>query len=882
MAAIIIAVFASATAAFGQSQMTLKGIVCDHSTGECLAGATVRVAERRAEGVVSGLDGSFAITTSADYVTLICSYIGYETLKLTVASATTDLTIRLHEIGSNLGEITVTAKAAGNTDASARLIERQSMNVVNVLSARAMELSPDVTVGNVVQRMSGVTVERNSSGEGQYAIVRGMDKRYNYTLVNGVKIPSPDNKNRFVPLDIFPSEMLDRIEVSKSMTANMEGDGVGGAVNLVMKDAPSRRLFSASLTTGYNATFLDRSFLSFNHPAIADKSPGEIKGITGDYGVTAADFTGNNLRVNSHHPLPDLLGSLTWGDRFIADKLGIVAAVSYQNLNRGKNSDWYYRSSYMTNGVEYREYSENQRRAGLHIKADYLPSSNHKLTLYAGYVDMQEAQARQAVDDRTATVRLRWNHQTVLNTTLGGEHQPTGRLALRWKAVYSHACNKTPDNATLNFQGTHVAASGAASRRWEHNSDRDYAGYVDADYWSYLGSGKLTISAGGMYRDKKRDSFFNEYTFDSSAEAGVQVYGSEWSNLDEIAIDPRPYGNIGDPLNYDATERIAAGYAMAKYTLATVEAIAGLRMEHTKQSYLLDFPRNVDPEGSQTYTDWLPSLHVKYKLARHTNLRFSYSCAINRPSFFEIVPYSIINEEYKERGNPALLHTVANNVDLRWEYFPGAAEQLMAGVFFKHLKNPIEYGLVNEGQDTYYMPMNLGNAVNMGLEIDLLKYFNKFGIKANYTFTHSRITTDKRTMEGNEIRSERQSRPLFGQAAHVANLSLLYKDTSHGIDAQLTTAFIGKRLSDISNWLDNDIWENNYCRLELSGEKALGRGLSLFVKASNLLNLPLVRYYHKGPHTDQLTEVRRTGGNVVERRERYGQTLLLGIRLKIR
>ena len=92
--------------------------------------------------------------------------------------------------------------------------------------------------------MSGVTVERNSSGEGQYAILRGMDKRYNYTLVNGVKIPSPDNKNRFVPLDIFPSEMLDRLEVTKSLTANMEGDGIGGAVNLIMKDAPSDRQFT--------------------------------------------------------------------------------------------------------------------------------------------------------------------------------------------------------------------------------------------------------------------------------------------------------------------------------------------------------------------------------------------------------------------------------------------------------------------------------------------------------------------------------------------------------------------------------------------------------------------------------------------------------------
>ena len=127
------------------------------------------------------------------------------------------------------------------------------MNVVNVMSAKAIELSPDITVANVIQRMSGVTIERNSSGEGQYAILRGMDKRYNYTLVNGVKIPSPDNKNRFVPLDIFPSEMLDRLEVTKSLTANLEGDGIGGAVNLVMKDAPSERQFTVNLSTGYNA-----------------------------------------------------------------------------------------------------------------------------------------------------------------------------------------------------------------------------------------------------------------------------------------------------------------------------------------------------------------------------------------------------------------------------------------------------------------------------------------------------------------------------------------------------------------------------------------------------------------------------------------------------
>ena len=264
------------------------------------------------------------------------------------------------------------------------------------------------------------------------------------------------------------------------------------------------------------------------------------------------------------------------------------------------------------------------------------------------------------------------------------------------------------------------------------------------------------------------------------------------------------------------------------------------------------------------------------------NLRFSYARAINRPSFFEIVPYSIINEEYKEKGNPGLKHTVADNIDLRWEYFPKSSEQFMAGLFFKHLANPIEYGLINEGQDTYFMPMNLGNATNMGAEIDILKYFDKFGIKANYTFTHSRITTEKRVMRGNEIVRVSQTRPLYGQAAHVANLSLLFKDTRHGWEAQLATSYIGKRLCDISNWYDNDIWENDYFRIELSAEKEFRCGLSVFLKATNLLNLPMIRYYHKGPHTDTLKDVERINGNVVERKEYYGQTLMTGIRFNLK
>ena len=147
-----------------------------------------------------------------------------------------------------------------------------------------------------------------------------------------------------------------------------------------------------------------------------------------------------------------------------------------------------------------------------------------------------------------------------------------------------------------------MSTTDAAKRRWEHNSDKDKTGYVDLAYKLKLDGGAiLDFSAGGMYRDKKRDSFFNEYTFNSATGSkNPQYINKDWFNFDEIQFVPRPYGNIGDPLNYDATEKIGAGYGMVKYTLKEWELIAGVRVEHTNQGYVLKFPRDVDPEETRT------------------------------------------------------------------------------------------------------------------------------------------------------------------------------------------------------------------------------------------------------------------------------------------
>lgn len=863
---------------YAQTRQTeIKGIVTDNATGEPLIGVRVSIKNHTTEAAFTGLDGTFQLKTNEKSPVVCCSYIGF--LPQEIAYRGSYLEIKLEEDSKEMSEVVVISNYNGSTDAKAIEIERQSANVVNVLGSRAMELAPDVTVGNIIQKMSGVTVERNSSGEGQYAILRGMDKRYNYTLVNGIKIPSPDNKNRFVPLDLFPSEILSRIEVNKSLTAELEGDGIGGAVNLVMKDAPARRMLTANLSTGYNALYLNRDFLSFDRGAISAKSPDERMGNIGQNKVTASDFGMKNLHVNSKTALPDLIASLSYGDRVLKDKLGFLLSASYQYMNRGKNMD-YYDYTKASGDIEHRTYSDNKQRLALHGKLDYSLSPQHKFTWYNGFLTMVDDQVRTGVTDQTSDIRLKHNRQQIYNTTLSGTHDfPSCHMQVDWKGVYSNARNKTPDNTEIFLQGSHIQTNKAATRRWEHNTDKDKAAYLNLTYHP---TDNWTVKTGGMYRDKVRTSFFNEYTFDSSTGTEqYQVYGTDWNNFDEILITPRAYGNVGDPLNYDATEKIGGVYGMATYQKGKMEVVGGFRAEHTNQGYVLKYPRSTQGEGNQKYWDYLPDLHLKYHLTEKMNLHLSYARAINRPSFFEIVPYSIINEEYKEKGNPDLKHTVADNLDLRWEFFPQAAEQLMVGFFYKHLQNPIEYGLISEGQDLYYTPLNLGTANNTGIELDALKYFHTFGIKFNYTYTHSRITTEKRSMEGNEIVTVRQSRPLAGQAAHVANLSLLYKNTKHGLNAQLTGSYIGKRLADVSNWYLNDIWENEYFRMELSAEKSWHSGLELYLKATNLLNLPLIRYIMKGPHTEAVSDFPRYRGNIYERKERYGQTLMIGVRYKL-
>ena len=912
---------------------TLDGIVKDNKTGEPLIGTVIRVKELPNVGTTTGLDGSFTLHELPDKgkYTLVVTFMAYKTKEIVVDVANDEkVDIPMDEDLKQLGEVVVTGHREYRSDRSAVETVKNAGNVLNVMSQQSIQLSPYVNVASVLQRVSGVTMERDASGEASYAILRGMDKRYNYTLVNGVKIPSPDDKNRYIPLNIFPSDLMDRLVVSKSLTADMEGDAAGGVVDMVMKDAPSRFQLQANAAIGTTDYFWKdgRDYITSNRSDYTKKAPYEAFG--SEYKASISDFKNGPVQLKSHSmPAPNFIGGLSIGNRFWNDRLGVMLAGSVQNTFRGTERT--YNSVKMASGeqamyiskLNHRYYSIHDLTTGAHAKID-LTLPGHKIEWYNMYVRTNSKGVRynntigtEYIGANSYTqddeIRSLSTTQSIFATNLKGTHHLTKNFTLDWSGIFSQAKEEDPDRTYVtlsNSVSTEANAEGNilsgnlwdtnknitktfpkdAERRFQHNKDTDWAGYINLAYDTRFANDVEALwKAGAQYRRKERSNRYYSYIF-SPADNAQDLDGNGLEQFDNVDwVCKTPYSQASQ-LNYDSKEHIGGAYAMVTFKSKFGELNAGFRAEHTNQIYtMLQHFRNMGQTGEQSYWDYLPSASLKWTPTKKMNVRLSYYRSINRPGFYEIVPYQIMGEEYQEKGNPNLKRARIDNIDLRWEWFPSNTEQVLAGVFYKYLKDPIEQvfvtsdGKIGAGTDAYYMPDNLGNAKNMGFEIDVIKYIRHFGIKANYTYTYSKITTSKREYKVGSAEYKSgvtQSRPLVNQAPHTANISLLYKDTENGWNAQLASSFTGAKLALVSPFKDADQWDKAMFGLDLSAEKQFKNGFSIFFKANNLLDAKRERYL-KTVNESNLQYAGQKSDKTIIGTYKYGRTFLLGVRYKL-
>ena len=904
----------------------IKGIVTDKKTNEPLIGSTIGI-KNQSTGKKSftsvGLDGTYIFKElEAGTYELEARYVSYELLQKQVTiqdGQIVTVNLSLEPKNSSLNEVSITAKAGRESDQSAQSAERRADQIINAVSARSIEVSPDITIANVTQRVSGVSVERSNNGEAQYAIIRGMDQRYLYTLVNSIKIPSPDNKNRYVPLDIFPADIVDRLEISKSLTANMEGDAIAGAVNLVLKEAPDDFTIHANLGTGYAENFFNNSFTKFDHSASLTTSPRVANG--NSYTATMADFPNNPFHYSSLHvPLATIFG-LSVGGRTKDKKLGALVTFSYQNTYRQTNGTFFgtqvdpSSNQPLVTDIESRTYNIQQQRTGVISKFDYRINNSNHISLDADFINLTQNEYRFSTDTSlelgrvgVGTGRVNQDYrsdrtiQKIYNFNLHGDHKLVDNFSINWSAVYSKADANEPDRADLNVNtGRNVQPDGsvvqepvlfdplqAQTRIFAKNSDEDKSGYLNLIYSPKILDTKVEFSAGGMYRDKTRHSVYDEYDLRPGANNTAQTFNGDIDNNTFDVFDTQGTGS--NALNYDFTEKVGAAYGQFKFTAGKLLAIGGLRYEHTDQSWATGAPVSVaGTTGSINYYDLLPSLNLKYNLTSKQDIRFSYYSAISRPNFYELIPHTVgdPDADYNEVGNPYLKRITAENFDLRYEFFPKGLDQLLAGVFYKKIKDPIEYAVEPSGHDYVLEPENFGNATNYGFELDATKYIRNFGIRANYTFTNSQITTDKIEdyRDANGFLTHRtvsQTRPLQGQSKNIGNLSFLYRDNTGGFNAQLSLVYTGARINSVSLYYDNDIWQKSFTTLDFSTEKRLFKNLYAYFKATNLLNTPYeLEIKRPYPATGIAVEDQKAGENTFVRKDTYKQYYIIGLRYKL-
>jgi TonB-dependent receptor len=940
------------------AQTIIRGRVTDAKNGEALIGATVHIEQGTTKlNTIVKLDGTYSFKNiTAGVYKLKVNYIGYKTTKEYEVTAVKDnvaiLNIAMVDNSTALGEVTVTEHASKETDRSARGDEKNSDNTLNVVSAHSIAISPDVLVSNVLSRVSGISVDRGNTGDAQHAIIRGMDKQYNTTLINGIKIPSPDNKNRYVPLDIFPAELVEKIEVYKTLTPDMEGDATGGVINMVMKTAPDQLRIDGYLGTGYSQLFINRGFSSFNTSTVNSKAPGELLPPLGYASIS--DFPYQNLVTKTGNPPPNADASLTIGDRFLNQHLGVVFSGTFRNDYAGNNTFQVVQSHTVgpapnvnspnaeTNFQDalLRQYSSQLSRIGTTASIDYKIDNNNTITLFGTYLQLNEYRVRNTedlvyggysyqgyhytneIDNLTQT---RSDLQNIYNATVKGNHKIFKGFSVDWTFANSQATHKQPDIAEFQTHyntspgtggvnaptpgnpgsSTYIAPSiidgpvyvGDESREWTHNTDKDLSGYLNLHYDIKILNRKVVFSAGGMFRHKTRDNFNDTYSLNHGSDPGSvtssEVYVSiPASRFQFNSPDYARGSSYSDPGVYTFEENIQGYYGMAKVFITNkLDVIFGLRQENTYQYYDSSLPVTFAGKSATiNYIDYLPSVNIKYSLTNDQAIRASYYTSILRPAYADLIPYpDATGETYVTIGNPYLQHTTINNYDLRYEIFPGAFDEFLIGAFYKNLTNAIEQQFVTgTGESLYLQPVNLGNAHNFGAELSAKKFFGDVGIAANYTYTNSLITSLKRIDVINQIDPtyRDQTRPLQGQATNLGNVSLLYKNSKNGIDAQLALSYKGESIQAVSQYYDLDTWEKASVNLDFSAQKSFSKRFVVFVKVNNILNTPYELYIKQNNSTNYTGILKypyqESPNHTTVEYDQYYARYYLGVRFKLK
>jgi outer membrane receptor protein involved in Fe transport len=800
---LVLAVFSMAgTLAAAQSG---HGIITGSATdrqGAVLQGAQVKVQPGELTVATDG-QGEFTVTGVAPGTyTVTISYIGFSTFtqQVKVAAGQASHVEARMAVSAHSEEVTVIAERPhGEAEAINR--QRTSDDILQVLPSDVITSLPNANIADAVGRLPSVTLERDE-GEGKYVQIRGTEPRLNNTTIDGVNVPSPEAGVRQVKLDTIPADIVESVEVSKTLSANQDGDAIGGTVNLVTKsagDLPTLILEGiGGLTPILNTRWIDQANGTIGQRFGAAKRFGAL--FSGSY-----DYNGRG--INDIEPTPTagsaipLYDSIDLRDyRYKRTRYGFGGSLDYK-LREGSGVYLHYFYSdfkdygdkwvYTLNSGAAPGFSEESRLpdygignlaiGGKHVFTNSWLSweasvSRARQTAAAGNPGADFQPATNALNNLTSCVSLgspdihlpKWDPSCFGSPTFDPSQWSLLDVSLTSGNTSQVNLQGAISYARNYHVGTHFSTFefGFKVRNAHKGQDAYSPTYDNPSAAAPLMTQFLTGLADPNY-------YFKAYTIGPFTSFG-KITGDLNSLLNQgILSYDNSLTRIGsDASNYDLTERVSAAYAMNTIEFGRFRLQTGLRVEATQlntRGYIVTNDANgnyistAPATASAWYWDPMPSVQLRYRITDDSDIRAVYGRGISRPDPYDTIPYVTLDQSGSPPnvsiGNPNLKPEHANSYDLLYEHYLRPFGEIQGGFFYKQLSAPIYY-IDNpnlSAGDPYYNQypkdhldyiINGVNAKLYGVEAAYIQHLgflpgglDGFGISANISWTGSSAGT---------------------------------------------------------------------------------------------------------------------------------------------
>ena len=908
LGSILVSTAVAAAPAQAQDVGWVAGEVIDQNLAITLPGVPVEAAGT-GRIAYTDLDGRFRLELPPGAYDIRIVMAGYAETSVAVEVVAGRLTSVQVALGSNVfaEELVVTAptlEADSSTAAAQMMLRMRAPAVQDNIGAVEMSANNDSNAADAMERVTGVSVV-----EGQSVFVRGLGERYSNTTLAGATLPTTEPDRRVVPLDLFPTGLIDSVQVSKTYTPDKPSQFAGGLVEIIPMKLPDQTSFELSAGGGWNSLTTGamglgypgggRDWLGFDDgtralpSALPDRKVTRGGRFSGTLGFSREDLEQMGEQFsNVWDPRPESLPAdqsynALFGGRF--GNLGIVATLRHAQSSQFTREE---RTFYKVggggaiepfNGPYDFQTTEQSGTVGAvgNIAYQFTPNQRISFDNFYTHVGTNETRRFQGYNDDAGNdirnQRLWWVEEQIASHHLGGDHLfPTlSNSRLDWKIALSRADREEPDLREVLYESdparrAFVLADESQSglRQFNDLTDDSIEGSANwstlFEQWDGLAS---QVKLGGNYIDRSRDFESRRLRFVPRTLGGIFAGESArglghrlgYARPDTARVDlslPAEQlfttANIGEAFElkeetrgtdrYDAAQTVTSFYGMVDLPLsAATRLVTGARVEQFRQDVetLDPFAGTIDQQTGDVQratldeTDLFPAVNFVYAVRPEQNIRLGYSQTVNRPEFREVSPFEFTDVVGGRAivGNPNLNQSLIQNLDLRWEWFPGAEEVLAASFFYKRFDDPIERTVEPTAQLRTSFT-NAETANNAGLELEARSLVGAHVlVGANYTYVDSEVTLSPaaRQVQTSLVR------PLAGTSANLFNA--LFEVRGMGYSGRLLFNYFDDRISDVGSLGLPDIVEKGRHSLDFVLSKRFERA-SVKMAFTNLSDQP--------------------------------------------